>query len=163
MSEYKIINDNGNGVYEVEFENSNIHYYVNENKKTVAAVMRECRTRAEREFIKTIIFITEFGFYYPELLKKFSENMKETYRGKAHCIGGDEFNLKTGMKIAREHMLADYYKDYYCAHVIASQSFYNITLRLDKINDNLMRRAMKFIELSEAYKESAINHIKKSN
>ena len=163
MSEYKIINDNGNGVYEVEFENSNIHYYVNENKKTVAAVMRECRPRATREFIKIIESVTDFRFYVPELLKKFSENMKETYRGKAHCIGGDEFNLKTGMKIAREHMLADYYKDYCRANIDASEGFHDISWRLDKINNNLVERAMKFIELSEAYKESAINHIKNSN
>ena len=99
MDKYQIINDKGNGIYEVVKETSKIHYYVNENTGTVVAVMRDCRFDAA----KSIMF--PYGINLVGLLW-----LKDTYRGKATCLKGDIFDLEKGMIIARRNMLKKYYR-----------------------------------------------------
>lgn len=107
MDKITIVNDNGDGIYEVICDNSQIRYYVNEKKKTVAAVMYNCRKQAHKEVCEI------FGRL--KFWRCINVVIKDTYRGKSHCIGTDKFDLETGMRIAREHMLAKYYRDYFNA------------------------------------------------
>ena len=100
---YEIVNDNGEGIYEIIPENSYIKYYVNERKKTVVAVMNDCKKQVLNEVFKSI------GYLTPAAL----DLLKDTYRGKSKCIGDDVFDPIKGMQIAREHMLAKYYTDYF--------------------------------------------------
>lgn len=116
MTEYNIINDNGEGIYEVVSEKSDIHYYINEPKKTVVAVMRNCQDNFYSKLFEIIDPITGGGWLTTKsLIMSTANGLKETYKGKAKCIGGDSFDLSTGMRIAREHMLEKYYGDYFVA------------------------------------------------
>ena len=154
---YKIINDNGEGVYEIECEKSNIHYYVNEPKKTVAAVMcgatREFRNEMDRLIDRTFGFVWESDALYTCSLKY----IKSTYRGKAHCIKNDEFNLETGMRIAREHMLANYYVDRAIAFAAVSERIGQFLNEIDYRTDMAFHRAEKFIDISNEYYKNAHN------
>ena len=133
MGKYKIINDNGEGVYEVVMEKSSIKYYVNEPKNTVVAVMGKCDRQFKYEMIRFLDEMlptdcaTCFGCYN-------LPSIRDTYKGKAHCIGSDKFDLETGMRIARENMLAQYYYDY----AKAALSVYDtVNNGLDKMADHI--------------------------
>ena len=114
MDKYQIINDKGNGIYEVVKETSKIHYYVNENTGTVVAVMRDCRFDAE------IAIRRMFPYPIGPIGSRGSLLLKDTYRGKATCLKGDIFDLEKGMIIARRNML----KKYYRAKIKAYRKFY---------------------------------------
>lgn len=152
---YKIINDNGEGVYEIECEKSNIHYYVNEPKKTVAAVMcgagTEFRCEIDRLIDRTFGFVWDCSAFYNYGFKY----IKSTYRGKAHCIKNDEFNLETGMRIAREHMLANYYVDRAIAFAAVSERIGQFLNEIDYRTDLAFQRAEKFIDISNEHYENA--------
>lgn len=156
-NKYTIVNDNGNGVYEIEAKNSNIHYYVNENKKTVAAVMRnnkmqvriELNTLLEKYTPIDSFFISDFVNYE---IKKYIKNV---YKGKAHCIKDDKFDLETGMKIAREHMLADYYCDRTNCFIAVSDKLSNLIYELEERITVSTERAEKFIDASNENYENA--------
>lgn len=57
--------------------------------------------------------------------------MPNTFKGVAYCSVDDEFNLKTGMAIARSRMLNDYNK----ALLRALNSYYYY---VDKLRDNIV-------------------------
>lgn len=157
MAKYNIVNDNGEGIYEVKLDKSLIHYYVNEPKKTVVAVMDYCDHQFEQEIIRFLDEIipsncaTCLGCYnLPQ--------MKKTYRGKAHCIGGDKFDLETGMRVARENMLVNYYADYAKA---AIQIYDGIAEGMDKLAEHIGiigQRLEKFADLSSANYSAAENY-----
>ena len=156
-NKYTIVNDNGNGVYEIEAKNSNIHYYVNENKKTVAAVMRNCKGQVRGElnilFEKYVPIDIWFASDFATCeIKKF---VKNTYKGKAHCIKDDKFDLETGMKIAREHMLADYYCDRTNCFIAVSDKLSNLIYELEERIAVSTERAEKFIDASNENYENA--------
>ena len=146
MNKYEIVNDQGNGIYEVQAEGSDIHYYVNEPKGTVVAVMDNCRRKAVYELGKKIdkyigtTWDFDVVFDLPQL--------KDTYKGKARCIGGDTFNLEIGMKNAREHMLAKYYEDYCIAYTLACERVNDLYENMVFIQHNLFNRFKKFSDLS---------------
>lgn len=153
MSKYNIINDNGEGIYEVRPERSQIRYYVNEPKKTVVAVMENGSDQFNEEIRSFMLNLTkDYDMFCGYRIKP-----SKTYKGKAHCIGTDEFDLETGMRIAREHLLASYYYDYAMAAVAV----------YDEITDNLIKfadhigvigeRLEKFNELSMANYSRAEN------
>lgn len=149
MAKYEIVNDNGEGIYEVKCEKSLIHYYVNEKKKTVVAVMDYCNYQFEKEIINFLDQIipsncaTCFGCYNLPKIRK-------TYRGKAHCIGSDKFDLETGMRIARENMLVGYYTDYAKA---ALEIYDGISEGMDKLATHIGvigQRLEKFADLASS-------------
>ena len=84
--------------------------------------------------------------------------MKKTYRGKAHCIGGDKFDLEIGMRVARENMLVNYYADYAKA---AIQIYDGIAEGMDKLATHIGiigQRLEKFADLSSANYSAAENY-----
>lgn len=149
MGKYTIINDNGEGIYEVVMEKSSIKYYVNEPKNTVVAAMSHCDRQFKHEMVRFLDEMlptdcaTCFGCYN-------LPSIKDTYKGKAHCIGNDKFDLETGMRIARENMLAQYYYDY----AKAALSVYDtVNNGLNKLADHIYiigQRLEKFTDLSSA-------------
>jgi hypothetical protein len=155
-NKYTIVNDNGNGIYEIEAKNSNIHYYVNENKKTVAAVMTKGRAQVGREledfFDKHYCSEWFADVFYECELHKF---VKNTYKGKAHCIRDDKFDLDVGMRIAREHMLADYYVDRTNCFSAVADRLTNCLFALEERIALSVERAEKFIDASNENYENA--------
>ena len=152
---YRIINDNGEGIYEVVCDKSNIRYYVNEQKKTVAAVMEdavnEFRNELDRLLDKTFGFTWETNKYYDYAL----HYIKRVYRGKAHCIRNDVFDVETGMRVAREHMLANYYLDRTIAFGAVLEKFEEFLSELDYRTEMSFERAEKFILASDAHYDNA--------
>lgn len=165
-TKYKVINDNGSGVYEIVGNNkSQIHYYVNEQKKTVVAAMDDTKNELLVELNN--LWNKFFPTIWEDPIYDLLENknicfLKKSYRGKAHIVGEDVFDLETGMTIAREHMLADYYTDK--AKTLAAitklvSKFFGEMLTKSEISDF---RAQKFYELSQNYFEMAHNFLEKS-
>ena len=70
----------------------------------VIAIMDECGLDAIFDLMdKTAIDFIDKDEIMPFL-------MKDTYKGMAYCSVDDAFDLKQGMHIARDRMLAKYYK-----------------------------------------------------
>ena len=155
-NKYSIVNDNGEGVYEVAAKNSNIHYYVNEPKKTVAAVMRKSRFQvySELESLVDKVYPSDWGLEYIFECEVF-KYMKNTYKGKAHCVKNDHFDLETGMAVARAHMLAEFYCDRTNCMAAVSDRLNELMLMLEERIALSVNRAEKFIDASNEFYENA--------
>ena len=141
MPKFEIINYTFD-TYEVVQKNSNIHYYVNVSKKTVVAVMDNCKEQFRYELSNLLNKNSR-----DDLLFDFSfNNIKYTYKGKAQCIGDDKFELLKGMKIAREHMLEKYYKD--CFNTIL-----DVFTELDKVTKEIKQKMISISERHRKFKE----------
>lgn len=73
-------------------------------KGLVIAIMDECGLDA----IFDLTDKTAIDFFDKDEIMPFL--MKDTYKGVAYCSVDDTFDLKQGMHIARDRMLAKYYK-----------------------------------------------------
>lgn len=73
-------------------------------KGLVIAIMNECGLDA----IFDLMDKTAIDFFDKDEIMPFL--MKDTYKGVAYCSVDDTFDLKQGMHIARDRMLAKYYK-----------------------------------------------------
>ena len=153
LNKYSIVNDNGEGVYEVNTKNSNIHYYVNENKKTVAAVMKNCKGQVRRELHCLVdkIYPSDWGEADLVFDCEIERYMKNTYKGKAHCIKDDIFDLETGMAVARAHMLAEFYCDRTNCMAAVSDRLNELMLVLEERIGLSLARAEKFIDASNEF------------
>lgn len=153
MKPYKMINYNSEGVYELVSDTSNIHYYVNEQKKTVVAVIDNAYNEIDYELnVLSEKYLPQSSWSYGCIYSDAIKHMKnKTYRGKAHCVEGDVFDLKKGMKVARTHLLTRYYID----RTLAFVRYYNILMRL--LNEVRKRaslssyRASSFLQKSDKY------------
>lgn len=92
------------GVQE-EQPRSKIRYYIDEGARTIVAVMDDCSYDAIDILAKMGIENIRYDGY---TMDKFM--MNETYRGKAKCAPEDEWDEDEGMRIARNRMLAGYYR-----------------------------------------------------
>lgn len=88
-------------------ENSNISYYVDVEKGVVAAVMEGVRNSLQDEIFnecdgwdKGISFINYVNW----------TPVPQKLTAKATCHENDEFDLETGMRIARKRLLHKYYR-----------------------------------------------------
>ena len=72
----------------------------------VIAVMDRCGLDAIFDLVKKTSI--EFDFSNDNEIDAFM--MRDTYKGIAYCSVDDAFDLKQGMHIARDRMLAKYYK-----------------------------------------------------
>lgn len=85
-------------------QKSKISYVINEEKRTVVAIMKGCR-------YDVIDIMRKLGLdnipHDKANMSKFMLN--SIYRGKAKCSQDDEWDVQTGMKIARTRMLRNYY------------------------------------------------------
>ena len=84
---------------------SHIHYYINKEKRTIVATMENCEFDAIKVLDKMGLFNVSYNGYN---LDKFM--MNSIYRGKATCSILDEWNEEVGIQIARNRMLAKYYR-----------------------------------------------------
>lgn len=84
---------------------SKIRYYIDEEKRTVVAVMDDCEYDAIDVLQKMGICSITHDSYN---LNKFM--MNPIYRGKAKCALVDEWDEEEGMRIARNRMLENYYR-----------------------------------------------------
>ena len=84
---------------------SKIRYYIDEEKRTVVAVMDDCEYDAIDVLQKMgIRKITHDGYNMDKFM------MNTSYRGKAKCSPDDEWDEKYGMALARNRMLENYYR-----------------------------------------------------
>lgn len=84
---------------------SKIFYYIDEEKRTIVAIMREC----EYDAIDVLQKMGIRNIYHDGYrMDKFM--MNPIYRGKAKCSPEDEWDEEYGMKLARNRMLANYYR-----------------------------------------------------
>lgn len=91
--------------YENAESKSKIRYYIDEEKRTVVAVMDDCEYDAIDVLQKMgIRKITHDGYNMDKLM------MNTSYRGKAKCSPDDEWDEEYGMALARNRMLANYYR-----------------------------------------------------
>ena len=95
--------------YQID-EGKGFVYYVDIEKGTVAAVMEEPLKEISNVAEKTFNAFVEKGFYPDFNYRVFEKHLSAPIRAKATCAEEDEFDLETGMKIARERCLAKYYK-----------------------------------------------------
>lgn len=93
----------------VSQEGSKIRYYINEEKRTVVAVMDGVRD----EIMDEVWQYAPNKEYYSDFHKKVM--LKDLYRGKAICHESDEWDVEVGKKIARNRMLTNFYADRYKA------------------------------------------------
>lgn len=84
---------------------SKIEYYIDEEKGTIVAVMKDCEYDAIKILDKMGISDIRYDGYN---MDKFMINT--TYRGKAKCSPDDEWDEEEGMRIARNRMLENYYR-----------------------------------------------------
>lgn len=105
-------------------ENSNITYYVDENKRTVVAKLTNCKrdvlhlienvTRKLLSDSNNNMFREIFNSLSCEFVDYYFKNrflLKDTYYGKAKCHENNTWDEEYGMRVARSRMLAKYYND----------------------------------------------------
>ena len=85
---------------------SNIEYYVNENQRTIVAVLRH----SQYDVIKALdnmglLFIYEKDFNIDKCM------LSDRYVGKAICHIDDEWDESIGKEIAKNKALSKYYED----------------------------------------------------
>ena len=88
----------------------NFEYFVDIEKGVVAALMRDPMMEASKLRQKVTHLFHENGVYLDSIYSTFEEYLSNPIRAKATCVEEDEFDLETGMRIARERCLAKYYK-----------------------------------------------------
>lgn len=93
-----------------QIKKGNFEYFVDIEKGVVAALMRDPLKEAEKIVEKTFNMMISVGFYPDFNYKVFEKHLSKPIRAKATCAEEDEFDLETGMRIARERCLAKYYK-----------------------------------------------------
>jgi hypothetical protein len=154
---YEIVNCKEQGIYEVVCKGSKIHYYVNEHKGVVVAVMEDARQEFLNEMYYLIDKTLNLTYYEDDLFNNAQNYIKTIYKGKAQCMEQDDFSLEKGMEVARTHMLADYYID----RCIAFDTAYNHILGcLNEINKRYyftIGRGGRLIKQSEILKARAEN------
>jgi len=90
-------------------ENSNISYYIDVEKGVVAAVMEDVRDSIFEE-IEWACYQRSIPFETWLLSKLDVKNIPQKLTAKAICHENDEFDLETGMRIARKRLLHKYYR-----------------------------------------------------
>ena len=93
-----------------QIKRGNFEYFVDIEKGVVAALMRDPLKEVAKISEKTFNMMINIGFYPDFNDKIFEKYLSNPIRAKATCAEEDEFNLETGIKIARERCLAKYYK-----------------------------------------------------
>lgn len=75
---------------------------------------------------------------------QYSDMIKGTYKGKSRCCSEDDFDIKTGISIARNKALAKYYKDSLNQTKVAR-------LLLAEMEVKLAKDQLNFMELVDRY------------
>lgn len=84
---------------------SKIKYYIDEEEMTIVAVMTNCEYDAIKILDKNgLLEISNQNFNLDNFM------INTVYRGKAKCSPEDEWDEEEGMRIARNRMLANYYR-----------------------------------------------------
>ncbi len=100
---------------------SKIRYYIDEEKRTVVAVMDDCEYDAIDVLEKMgISNINHDGYNMDKFM------MNPIYRGKAKCSPDDEWDEEYGMALARNRMLENYYRSRALALMKAETIIQNI-------------------------------------
>lgn len=124
-----------------------IRYVINEDKRTVVAIMEHCGKDAWD------IFTHDFEAEGVDVLRLFlniKNYLKDTYRAKAKCSLDDEWDVEIGKKIAREKMLAKYYRDL----AKTMENYINIAHNI------MMRFDTRWRETAERYEKYKIHDCK---
>jgi hypothetical protein len=84
-----------------------IYYQINEEKRTVAAYMTQCRFDA---FKRIMLHYERWGVSQYRISRQEIAPliMQNAYRAKAKCAPDDVFDEKKGKEIARERLLQKY-------------------------------------------------------
>ena len=100
-----------------KFENENttnrenIDFYLNPEKRTVAAVVTVPRDAVVTEMLHILAKSSATSFVVTSLDIQNNMLLKGTYTGKATCHENDEFSAEEGMRIAKLRALRAYNKD----------------------------------------------------
>ena len=120
---------------------SKIRYYIDEEKRTVVAVMDDCEYDAIDVLQKMgIRKITHDGYNMDKFM------MNTSYRGKSKCSPDDEWDEEEGMRIARNRMLEKYYR----ARAMA-------LMRAESVLQEMMNELGSRIDYSDMRYERAYN------
>lgn len=119
-------------------------YYVDIEKGTVAAVMKDPLKEISKVAEKTFNTFIEKGFYPDFNYKVFEKHLSNPIRAKATCAEEDDFDLSVGMKIARERCLAKYYKK-------VTNVFVELNNLIDPILSNIEDKIIFYAERYEKY------------
>lgn len=93
-----------------QIKKGNFEYFVDIEKGVVAALMRDPMREAFNLREKVSHLSLANDVYLESLYSTFEKYLSKPIRAKAICAEEDEFDLETGMRIARERCLAKYYK-----------------------------------------------------
>ena len=93
-----------------QIKKENFEYFVDIEKGVVAALMRDPMREAFKPRQKVTHLSLANDVYLDSLYSTFEKYLSNPIRAKATCAEEDEFDLETGMRIARERCLAKYYK-----------------------------------------------------
>lgn len=104
MNETKVTGIIMDGTQCCSQKGSKIRYYINEEKRTVVAVL----DNVETEVIEEVKPFFPMTISWSEM-SKFA--LKPIYRGKAVCHEDDEWDVEVGKRIARNRMLTNFYAD----------------------------------------------------
>lgn len=129
--------------YQID-EGKGFVYYVDIEKGTVAAVMKDPLKEISKVAEKTFNAFIEKGFYPDFNYKVFEKHLSAPIRAKATCAEEDEFDLSIGMKIARERCLAKYYKK-------VTNVFIELNNLIDPILSDIEDKIIFYAERYEKY------------
>lgn len=93
-----------------QIKKGNFEYFVDIEKGVVAALIRDPMKETFKLRQKVTHLFHENGIYLDSIYSAFEKYLSSPIRAKATCAEEDEFDLETGMRIARERCLAKYYK-----------------------------------------------------
>lgn len=120
-------------------ENSNVVYYIDENKKTVVCKINGCAFDA----ISTIL-LNQTATLYDENMSDLL--MKDTYQGKAKCCDEDMWDKDVGKKIALSRALKKYYKNKKKIVESYAQKLYNYSCILSDLSNICGNSEFKYTE-----------------
>ena len=127
-----------------QIKKGNFEYYVDIEKGVVAALMRDPLKEASKAAGKVFNICVRNNFYPEGNYDTFTKHLSKPIRAKATCAEGDEFDLETGMKIARDRCLAKYYKK-------LTNAFVDLNNLVDPILSYIENQCMFYAEKFQNY------------
>ena len=132
-----------NGVIKETKEESKIQYYIDEEKRTIAAVMTDCNDDA----LKLIREAWDNGEVWSCIYFDYDNyQMANTYRGKATCNEFDIWNEEEGKRIARSRMLEKYYR---AKAVVLARAIVQTRNILNSLDKDLEYAELKMTKMNE--------------
>lgn len=119
--------------------NSNIVYYINEEKKTVVCKLNTCIADMYNYLYKFPIVSYNF---IDDLVEK--NIIKSCYTAKAVCVEEDNWDVEKGKRIALAKVLKRYHKDKFFILSTIINRFYNSACEIEKSANKSFNRVISY-------------------